>query len=98
MFGHSSNTAPFFSILMAALIFSLSLAGVAAAQGNTSLGSGALQSNTTGINNTALGLIRSITTPRALSTPPSDAVHSLTTPRATTTAPSSSEPMCLPAI
>jgi hypothetical protein len=53
---HSTNTASFFSILIAALIFSLSLAGVAAAQGNTSLGSGALQSNTTGINNTALGL------------------------------------------
>ena len=41
---------------MATLIFSLSLSGVAWAQGNTSLGSGALQSNTTGINNTALGL------------------------------------------
>ena len=38
MFNHSTNTAWFFSVLMAALIFSLSLAGVAAAQGNTSLG------------------------------------------------------------
>ena len=38
MFSHSTNTASFFSVLMAALIFSLSLAGVAAAQGNTSLG------------------------------------------------------------
>jgi hypothetical protein len=56
MFSHSTNTASFFSVLMAALIFSLSLAGVTAAQGNTSLGAGALQSNTTGINNTALGL------------------------------------------
>ena len=32
MFSHSTNTASFFSVLMAALIFSLSLAGVAAAQ------------------------------------------------------------------
>ena len=55
MLRHSTNTASFFSVLMAALIFSLSLAGVAAAQGNTSLGTGALQSNTTGIYNTAIG-------------------------------------------
>jgi Chaperone of endosialidase len=53
---HSTNTASFFSILMAALIFSLSMAGVAAAQGNTSLGTGALQNNTTGSFNTAIGL------------------------------------------
>ena len=56
MFRHSTNTASFFSVLMAALIFSLSLAGVAAAQGNTSLGTGALQNNTTGSYNTAIGL------------------------------------------
>jgi len=55
MFSHSSNTASFFSILIAALIFSLALAGLAAAQGNTSLGTGALQNNTTGSNNTAIG-------------------------------------------
>ena len=48
MLRHSTNTASFFSVLIAALIFSLSLAGVAAAQTNTSLGTGALQSNTTG--------------------------------------------------
>src|SRR4030095_14468105 len=54
MFSHSSNTAWFFSVLMA-LIFSLSLAGVAAAQGNTSLGTFALQNNTTGDFNTAIG-------------------------------------------
>jgi hypothetical protein len=53
---HSTNTASFFAILMAALIFSLSLAGVAAAQGNTSLGTGALQNNTTGSFNTASGV------------------------------------------
>ena len=48
MFSHSTNTASFFSVLIAALIFSLSLAGVTAAQNNnTSLGTGALQSNTT---------------------------------------------------
>ena len=48
MFRHSTNTASFFSVLIVALIFSLSLAGVAAAQTNTSLGTGALQNNTTG--------------------------------------------------
>jgi len=46
MFCHSTNTASFFSVLIAALIFSLSLARVAAAQGNTSLGTRTLQSNT----------------------------------------------------
>ena len=53
MFHHS--TARFFSVLIAVLIFSLSLAGAAAAQGNTSLGTGALQNNTTGDFNTASG-------------------------------------------
>ena len=48
MFRHSTNTARFFSVLIVVLIFSLSLAGVAAAQDNTSLGTGALVSNTTG--------------------------------------------------
>ena len=56
MVRHSTNTASFFSVLIAALIFSLSLAGVAAAQGNTSLGTGALQNNTTGSFNTASGV------------------------------------------
>jgi hypothetical protein len=46
MFRHSTNTAAFFSVLIAALIFSLSLAELAAAQGNTSLGEGALQNTT----------------------------------------------------
>jgi hypothetical protein len=55
MFSHFTNTASFFSVLMAALIFSLSQAGVAWAQGNTSLGTDALQSNTTGSFNTAIG-------------------------------------------
>jgi trimeric autotransporter adhesin len=41
---------------MAALIFSLSLAGVAAAVGNTSLGTDALENITTGDFNTAIGL------------------------------------------
>jgi trimeric autotransporter adhesin len=54
MFSHSTNTTSFFSF-MAALIFSLSIAGVAAAQGNTSFGTGALQNNTTGSYNTASG-------------------------------------------
>ena len=57
MFSHSTNTASFFSVLVAGLIFSLSLAGVAAAQTNTSLGTGALQNNTTGSFNTASGYI-----------------------------------------
>ena len=52
---NSTHTASFFTVLMAVLIFSLSLAGVAAAQTNTSLGTNALVSNTTGINNTAIG-------------------------------------------
>src|SRR5215813_8146849 len=53
MFSHS-NTARFFCVLIAALIYSLSLAGVASAQtGNTSLGTGALVNNT--IDNTASG-------------------------------------------
>ncbi len=47
MFSHSTHTASFFSVLMAALIFSLTVAGVAWAQGNTSLGTDALQNNTT---------------------------------------------------
>ena len=56
MFHHSTNTARFFSVLIDALIFSLYLAGVAAAQvNNTSLGTGALQNNTTGSFNTATG-------------------------------------------
>jgi hypothetical protein len=45
MFHHPTNTASFFSVLIAALIFSLSLAGVAEAQSNTSLGSSALVNN-----------------------------------------------------
>src|SRR5215510_3837593 len=56
MFTHSTNTASFFSVLMAALIYSLYLAGVAWAQGNTSLGINALGTNTTGSFNTAIGL------------------------------------------
>jgi trimeric autotransporter adhesin len=55
MFQHSINAASFFSCLIAALIFSLALARVTVAQMNTSLGTGALQSNTTGNNNTAIG-------------------------------------------
>ena len=56
MFRQSTNTESFFSILIAAFIFSLSLAGVAAAQNNTASGYGALFSNTTGSLNTASGL------------------------------------------
>ena len=54
MFCHSTNTASSFSVV-GALIFSLSLVGFAAAQGNTRLGTGALQNNTTGQYNTASG-------------------------------------------
>ena len=58
MLRNSINTASFFTVLTAVLIFSLSLGGVAAAQNNTSLATGALQSNTTGCDNTALGAER----------------------------------------
>jgi hypothetical protein len=54
MYRHSTNTTSFCSVLMAALIFSLSLAGVAVGQGNISLG--ALQNNTTGSDNIAIGV------------------------------------------
>src|SRR5215510_6576198 len=60
MFSHlnySTNTAWFFSVLIAALVFSLFLSGVAAAQTNTSLGTAALQNNTTGDLNTASGFV-----------------------------------------
>ena len=52
MFSHSINTA-----LIAALIFSLSVAVAAAAQSNTSLGTGALQNNATGSYTRAADLI-----------------------------------------
>jgi hypothetical protein len=56
MFHHSTNTALFLSILMSALIFSLSMAEVAAGAGRQHrLGRGALRNNTTGFNNTAIG-------------------------------------------
>jgi Chaperone of endosialidase len=58
MYSRSTNTTSFFSVLMAALILSFSLAGGAAAQSNTlntSLGTGALENNTTGSFNTATG-------------------------------------------
>ena len=52
---HSTNAASFFSVLIAVMIFSLSLTRIAAAQTNTSLGAGALVSNTTGAANTEMG-------------------------------------------
>jgi trimeric autotransporter adhesin len=55
MYSHFTNSTSFFSVLMAALIVSFSIAGGAAAQSNTSLGTGALQNNTTGSFNTATG-------------------------------------------
>ena len=54
---HSSNTASSIIVPMAAVIYSLFLTGVAGAQTNTSLGAGALQSNTTGSLNTASGFV-----------------------------------------
>ena len=54
MFQHSINAASFISVLIAALTFSFSVAGVAPAQDeNTTLVVGALQNNTTGVGNTA---------------------------------------------
>ena len=56
MVRHSTHTASLCSVLLAALIVSLFLVGGAAAQTeNTSLGTGALQNNTTGSQNTAIG-------------------------------------------
>ena len=56
MFRYSTTTASILSVVIAVLMFSLSLAGVAAGQqDNTSLGTGALVSNTTGDLNTAIG-------------------------------------------
>src|SRR5262249_48623709 len=55
MVRHSPHTASLCSVLMAALMVSLFLAGGAAAQTNTSLGTGALRNNTTGVLNTAIG-------------------------------------------
>jgi hypothetical protein len=55
MFRHSTTAASLCSVLLAALIFSLALAGVAAAQNNTSLGEGALENNNNGDFNTAIG-------------------------------------------
>ena len=92
MFRHSINTASFFSVLIAALIFSLSLAGVAAAQGNTSLGTGALQSNTTGSYNTAIGSNALFTEQHhgQLQHRPAEPMRCLTTPPATSTLPAGS--------
>jgi endosialidase-like protein len=57
MVRHAPHTAALFSVLLAALMVSLSLAGGAAAQSNTSLGAGALQNNTTGGFNIAIGAL-----------------------------------------
>ena len=71
MFSHSTNAASLFSVRIAALILSLSLAGVAAAQvNNTSLGTAALQNNTTGSFNTASGFISLFSNTTGVSTRP----------------------------
>jgi hypothetical protein len=87
MFYNHTNTPSFYSVLTAALVFTLALAGVAVAQSNTTLGTGAFQSNTTGRFNTAIGGVRSFPTPQANATPPADMMRSVTTPRAPTTPP-----------
>ena len=74
MFSHSTKTASFFSILNAAVIFSLVLSGVAGAQSNTSLRAGIVVSNTTSSNNTASGVNALLATPRAAIIPPSDSL------------------------
>src|SRR5689334_9749036 len=56
MLRYSINPASFCVSLIGALIFLLSLTRLAAAQSNTSLGTGALVSNTTGSANTAIGV------------------------------------------
>src|SRR5215831_19050478 len=93
MFSHS-NTARFFCVLIAALIYSLSLAGVASAQtGNTSLGTGALVNNT--IDNTAIGLnaLHNNSTGNLNTASGFEALTINTT--ATKTPPSGPLPMCL---
>ena len=76
MLRHSTNTASFITVLMAVLIFSLSLVGVAPAQTNTSLGTNALVSNTTGTFNSALGFQALFSNPPAVSTPPAGSMRS----------------------
>jgi hypothetical protein len=56
MLRYSINPASFCVSLIGTLIFLLSLTRLAAAQSNTSLGTGALVSNTTGSANTAIGV------------------------------------------
>ena len=57
MFRHSTNTASFLSVVIAVLMFSLSLAGVAAAQRQHQSGDRrASVNNTTGDLNTAIGV------------------------------------------
>jgi hypothetical protein len=61
MFRHSTNTASFILVLIAGLIFSLSLAGFAAAQtGNTNLGTAPLQYKITAAS-TAIGYLTNAT-------------------------------------
>ena len=71
MFRHSTNTATFFSVLMAAAHF-LALSG-----------GGCGGAETTPV----WGQVRFRATPRATSTPPSDSLRSLATPRAASTPP-----------
>jgi len=84
---HYTNTGSFFSVLFAALIFSLSLPGVAAAQTNTTLGTGALQRTPRAPTTRLSDLMRSVTTRRAAPTPPSESMRYLVTPRAAPTPP-----------
>jgi len=57
MFGRSNTIAGSLFVFAVAIILSLSFVGIAAAQSNTSLGIGALQNNTTGEFNTAIGIL-----------------------------------------
>jgi hypothetical protein len=85
MFCYSTHAASFFPVLMAALVFSLSQVGVAAAQGNISLGTGALQNNTRAASIPPVDSMRSLATALAASTPPVESTRSLATPWVTTT-------------
>ena len=79
MHRHSTNTASFITVLMAVLIFSLSGKHGCAAQGNTSLGTGALQNNTTG-SHTALSSRCALSNIRASIIPPAALMRCLATP------------------
>ena len=76
MLRHSTNTASFFSVLMAALIFSLSLAGVAAAQTTPVWGQARFRATPRASTTPLADSMRCLATSRAASTPPTESMRS----------------------